>query len=685
MKLSIKVEYTNDYLKFTLKRSEFNESDNTVFTEPPLFPPHRCLDNVPENSFNTIKEGMEFLFDGKANVTQMDFGENYFHYVIEPLEEKEVDLGKGFFELLNLAIPHFQEYIDLQSYLGSERWQKLLESEMETRELIDLCKKCKDENLEEVEALIKSLPNEVPESPLKTLDLPSSRGIALEPNLNIAPEVEPKIKKPKKIIDEPLPDYDDYDLELKNYLPPAILEMIHSQLDVSQKAKIFEFIRRVDPQLLKEQLAKVELDNLPIEYLDAFITQDFTHPIFNNTECDLLILYYTILGDISIQNASLLLLYLDAVKTVNKENVEIYDLEKDETSISILAKGGQGDDAEFSPSELEEFKKQLKNIPKENKTFFVLKLNSFCMDTEEVQERAFRLVNKFASNENIDEKDIPTILEFLYHCLKFRLMLFKNDDGSLSQVITSPNLYYHLLKVKFGGKAIRPNPVLGFSRPEDFQDPSKRDVLIPIRFFKTPKFADHFRADSFYHHDLTYHCFVDSSNPLRSAWIELAMQAKDDGHDDVWNSLLDRETPFYYNQNAQIDHADRLLTDEQAFWLSMGMAGSRMNTDYRDFRQGAGDYFFDMLLNYINENQESWNQKHGISIEPIESLYKVATPQGKQLLKPIKVAAAKINDKNLLSKNSTLFASDTNREPKNTDQWISEGSRRYRWVGYLSK
>jgi len=647
MKCNVKVEYTDEDIKFTLD-SDFRYKEDEIDdchsnTEPPAIPSHRCLNNNAKSTFTHIQQGLLKLFDGNVNVQKTDVGNKYFQYVFEIFEGKEDAVGFGIADLLNEAIPRMQEYIDLQNYLNDELFNYLLNSEMTTEELIKWNSKLQSANSEEKKSINQEL-----------------RDFRLQEGDKVSNE------KPAEF------QLQDYDEVLKNYLPAWIQNIVRTNLSMSKKAEIFEFIRRVEPVEFKKQLNEIKSQALAFGYLDAFRTHDFSHPIFKQAVCYLPILYHMILGDISLQNASLLLLYLDAIKSTGIQNIAVCRLGEDKSNMDILKKGLMGGVVEFSDSELVVIEEQLQHLPVKDKTFFVIPVNGFCMNEAEIHERAARQGDKLLNSEQLNELEIPTVLEFFYHCLKFRLMLIDDNDGALSQIILPPNLYHHLLQVKFGDKAIRPNPVLGLSKPEDFQDPSKRDVLIPIAFIETPKYADNFRADSFYHHDLIYHCFIESANPSRAAWVELAMEAKKEGHDDVWNFLLDRETPFYYLKDAQIDVAGDILTDQQAFWFSMGYVGARMNIDYRNFHKGSGDYFISMLVKYINTNQDSWESKYGIKVQSVEHIYKSATSSGKDNLRSIKEAAAKISGKYSLNNKFVAFSHKKNSEAKMS---VSDGAK----------
>lgn len=114
-------------------------------------------------------------------------------------------------------------------------------------------------------------------------------------------------------------------------------------------------------------------------------------------------------------------------------------------------------------------------------------------------------------------------------------------------IIIPPRLMFALFESKFRHNAMVPHPVFGFSTPEDFTHPEKRDVWIPFPYEATdPNERLHGKKTSkltAYWHDCNYHSTVESGNPNRKLWLLLAKEFENCGMDATWNYVLDRNFP----------------------------------------------------------------------------------------------------------------------------------------------
>ncbi len=129
-------------------------------------------------------------------------------------------------------------------------------------------------------------------------------------------------------------------------------------------------------------------------------------------------------------------------------------------------------------------------------------------------------------------------------------------DTKFKYLLPSPQLIQETLKAKFGANAIKPNPVFGFSNDLKYWwDVKHRDVAIPcVEYFSQPKMIHIEKVVhplDVYYHDVEYHLLIDSSNPHREDWINLAnfLERQPDNLPNlqpILHHLLDRNAPEYF-------------------------------------------------------------------------------------------------------------------------------------------
>jgi hypothetical protein len=127
---------------------------------------------------------------------------------------------------------------------------------------------------------------------------------------------------------------------------------------------------------------------------------------------------------------------------------------------------------------------------------------------------------------------------------------YKKGTVSNLQLVIPPDFLNHILSANFGANARLAQPVLGiFRTTERLSDPSQRVASLYFRDFVPPPHQIELipcTALSSYHHDAMYHLFIDSMNPHRPRWIELARFFKEKGFPATAFLCLDGDFPSYY-------------------------------------------------------------------------------------------------------------------------------------------
>lgn len=125
------------------------------------------------------------------------------------------------------------------------------------------------------------------------------------------------------------------------------------------------------------------------------------------------------------------------------------------------------------------------------------------------------------------------------------------DDDALMQLVIPPALIEHIYQAKWIEQTMRPRPVFGLSVSTDFENPNQRDILIPSSLWTQPRAADGFELDplEFYHHDTSYHLWLESTNPHRELWVKIAKKLAKIGAEEKADTVRDRE--FNYDSGNQ--------------------------------------------------------------------------------------------------------------------------------------
>ncbi len=184
-------------------------------------------------------------------------------------------------------------------------------------------------------------------------------------------------------------------------------------------------------------------------------------------------------------------------------------------------------------------------------------------------DKTFFILNADLSRNEL----IPEVLTRMQQ-ETFDIGTLKENHDFIPFYVPSPQLITETMKAKFGDNAISPNPVFGFSDdPKYWTDINRRDAAIPCRYFPQPKTIHNFRVDSeydIYFHDVRYHLYLDSANPYKESWFELAELFWNDN--EMRDFYLDREARNYYrNEKYGEDFPPEALFIAQAILKSPGL------------------------------------------------------------------------------------------------------------------
>ncbi|MCI5052352.1 MAG: hypothetical protein MRY21_04355 [Simkaniaceae bacterium] len=168
------------------------------------------------------------------------------------------------------------------------------------------------------------------------------------------------------------------------------------------------------------------------------------------------------------------------------------------------------------------------------------------------------------------------------------LIVYSNFDELIKDrrklLILSPTLVDRKHAAQFPKTSMKINPVFGYSKRMDrWMSIKTRDATVPSRFFSAPeKVHEQWCATSYdiYYHDTGYHTFVDSANPHRAFYRDLAKQLlRQNRRANLMAAIqfLDRdmrifsskEVREYYKVERYVQHPNYL------FWANMVYTISR--------------------------------------------------------------------------------------------------------------
>lgn len=571
---------------------------------PSIIPKQRCLNHDPQKSFEVYKLGLERLIQLHGCTLSQDVSEKHWQVEFALTEGHEDSIALGLCELMDQAFPQFTEYMQLSELIDHKLFSEAFASERSNHELITLLEKYRDSNFKQRSQMAEELKLEEKKAALAKRIKHTETLLAIRDS-QAEVEFDPSLLRP--------------------YVPESIFSVMLETHSLQECAEIYEFIKRVPAENFHKLLSVINPDEYPDGYLTALKTLNVAHGVFEKENREALVYYHYLLGDLSQSEVFLVLIFDQSVRTVGREKVQLHSL-TEESSLQLLKRGLVCDDNNCLTAEMfDTFSRKIPDIAKQDLRFFVVPINQFEIDHEK------------ALSQNP-----PSIIEYLYHEIEQRLMLVRNGD-QLQMLIVTPNLFFEILKIGHGKNAIKPNPVIGLSKPEDFQSATHRDMMIPTKLVPAPNRADGFKADplEFLYHDLTYHISVGSTNPFRMMWIELALLAKVNDLACVWNRLLDKETPFHY-QRAAIKHfAEREIHSEEAFWLGIAHNILLMKEIPEGFEKYDAEKFAKLVMQFIFLEKVRWKSEYGIELNSIAKLYLSLPLTGQEHLNLLKECAEK--------------------------------------------
>ena len=186
----------------------------------------------------------------------------------------------------------------------------------------------------------------------------------------------------------------------------------------------------------------------------------------------------------------------------------------------------------------------------------------------------------------------------------FKFLPIVEHEKYLEFLIIPPKLFQQLLCNKFLF-AMRPSPALGYNPTEELSDPEQRVMSIssPLSLIGMVHNAivDP-NGPAMYLHDM-YHLLLESANPHRAAWIELATLFGNRKGTDLAKAqeqFLDRDFGLYLKQLCS---EEKQPPSETFFKLLEGRL--------HNLNCHAG---YDMALTYIQENGERWQSQYGLQV-----------------------------------------------------------------------
>ncbi|NGX46219.1 MAG: hypothetical protein K940chlam2_01406 [Chlamydiae bacterium] len=294
--------------------------------------------------------------------------------------------------------------------------------------------------------------------------------------------------------------------------------------DLFSLASDQELFRRLPKGELHEALDNLAtLDLTRTEELVPLMQQpDFTHTFFREERWAEYVLHGSVTGKLTAYETAKLFLY-KAVQEYTLETspqvVQLLDAkgEVDREAWELLCSGMKG---QYSERELDALLENLQRHPPEETQFFT------------VTRKRSKMIGA---------------LKFFGHTL------FANwGTNSVQQLVMPPALAEAIYHSKWEDQTMRSRPVFGLSASTDFEDPNFRDILIPASLFTMPKQADGIGVDplEFYHHDSAYHLWLESTNPHRELWIQMAKKLSTMGEEIVANKCRDRELHYTHYEGS---------------------------------------------------------------------------------------------------------------------------------------
>ncbi len=190
----------------------------------------------------------------------------------------------------------------------------------------------------------------------------------------------------------------------------------------------------------------------------------------------------------------------------------------------------------------------------------------------------YPLLSKAETNENF-KRGLVDFFNLGVHILDFPIgMILNTEEKSITVCVIPPQLWRKMLAARFENQAVEIKPVLGYRPIEKLSNFNERIIGVPSPFLPLPStIHEVVSVDGigFYSHDLVYHSYVESANPHREFWTQLALSIRDNSQVEdnklIFQTLVDRNFPLYGNPRLLMSHIPTMNhpTISELFWYSL--------------------------------------------------------------------------------------------------------------------
>jgi hypothetical protein len=234
---------------------------------------------------------------------------------------------------------------------------------------------------------------------------------------------------------------------------------------------------------------------------------------------------------------------------------------------------------------------------------------------------SYRVPYPFSSKDGSFNKTETNLHQIFY--LNYFMPIIQRAHTSsraeLETIILPPKLFSQLLCNRFPDP-IKPIPVLGHRSVEKLSNPDKRVMSISSRFSPALK-VHHIFCQAhpvMYVHDM-YHLFIESANPHRKPWIELALfigELKNSSNprfdviilDALQKKMLDREFSRYLMNDVTISKTN----PNEIFFTLLENFPSSFHIEVPFWHGPNGLY--NVLIAHIGKTEEKWKKEYGIHL-----------------------------------------------------------------------
>lgn len=382
---------------------------------------------------------------------------------------------------------------------------------------------------------------------------------------------------------------------------------LHEELHPYETKFKTDFLRRIPKEEREAILKQIDLLKEPLsqQELKAFINGEWSHSIFKQENWPLLALKAYLEGLLNETTVSKLFLYdrcvLESTELYPMRTYQIVENDQGKSSWAAFKKFSVGLGQYYSVKEKETIVEKLMKMPLSTGQFFTVTRPSL-----------FDTYQKIDSDAKA--KKLIDVCSYLIYG-QFPFLQIDQD----CQLVIPPELLNIIYEVKFGGNAIKTNPVIGYFKIEKLSNKDSRVVAIPCRYVSQASMVHRHSCTPLtgYHHDAAYHCFLESGNVHRPAWIELAFACKEIPK--ILPTLFDRECGLYTRPDTHFPNAGRdLHHNDEKFYYSLSYLYGRIK---RKFETSTAIQMLALMVQYISQNASEWQSKYHLNLQQLERLY----------------------------------------------------------------